>query len=113
MKHKKYLNMITWDVLTDPSSTPVCVISCPLNPGVLDDQGNMIVQPAQIYVDDAILAAIKRPAMGAVLASIIKAISVTMGKPNEQIRQCPLDIDKWHDLVVGEHQILLGLRLNA
>ena len=73
----------------------------------------MIVRPGQIYVDDAMLAAVERPAMEAVLASIIKAMCVVMGKPNEKLRQFLLAMDKWHDLVVGGDQILLGLKLNT
>ena len=34
-----------------------------------------------------------------------------MSEPNKQIQQCPLAMDKWNDLVVGEHQILSGLKL--
>ena len=83
MEYKKYLDMITWDVPEKPQLTPVCVIACQLNPGVLDDQEHKIVWPGQIYVDDPMLVAVERPAMEAVLASIIEAIFVIMGKPNK------------------------------
>ena len=72
----------------------VCAIACPLNLGVLDDQGNMVVRPGQIYTDDAMLAAVERISIEVVLASIIEAIFVVMGGPNRQIRQCPLTMDK-------------------
>ena len=77
MKHKKYLGMLTWGIPANPSSMPVCAVTCKLKTGVLYDQGNMISSPGQI-VDDTILAAIKRPAIEAVLVSIIEAIFVVI-----------------------------------
>ena len=86
--------MIAWDAPANPPSTPFCAIACKLNPGVLDDQGNMIVRPGQIYVDDTMLASDEQPAIEAVLASITEAIFIVMGEPNEQFQQFPLAMDK-------------------
>ena len=51
--------------------------------------------------------------MKMVLASIIKAIFTVMGEPDTSLRQCPLAMDKWTALVVGEKQLALGLILNT
>jgi hypothetical protein len=32
-----------------------------------------------------------------------------MGKPNVAVRQCPLAMDKWLELVIGPEQTMLGL----
>ena len=47
--------------------------------------------------------------MKMVLAAMIKAIFVVMGKPNDSVWQCPLAMDKWNELVIGPRQIGLGL----
>jgi hypothetical protein len=31
------------------------------------------------------------------------------GRPDVAIRQCPLSLEKWHELIVGPRQIMLGL----
>ncbi len=48
-----------------------------------------------------------------VLAATIEAIFVVMGKPNFAVRQCPLAIDKWLELVIGPKQTMLGLIIDT
>jgi len=43
------------------------------------------------------------------LAALIEAIFVIMGTPDTTVRQCPLALDKWLDLIVASRQRLLGL----
>jgi hypothetical protein len=43
------------------------------------------------------------------LAALIEAIFVIMGAPDTRVRQCPLAMDKWVDLVVAPRQRMLGL----
>ena len=43
------------------------------------------------------------------LAALIKAIFVIMGTPDMTVRQCPLALDKWLDLIVASRQRMLGL----
>jgi hypothetical protein len=47
-----------------------------------------------------------------VLAALIKAIFSVMGEPDTALRQCPLAMDKWLELVVGPILIMLGLLIN-
>jgi hypothetical protein len=36
-----------------------------------------------------------------------------MGKPDVVVRQCPLAMDKWLELVIGPKQTMLGLIINT
>ncbi len=51
--------------------------------------------------------------MKIVLAIMIKAIFVVMGESNVAVRQCPLAMDKWLELVIGPKQTMLGLTINT
>ena len=51
--------------------------------------------------------------MERVLAALIEEIFVVMGEPYTALRQCPLSIDKWLELVVGPIVIILGLFINT
>jgi hypothetical protein len=51
--------------------------------------------------------------MKMVLAATIKAIFVVMGKPDVAVRQCPLAMDKWLELVIGPKQTMLGLIIDT
>ena len=112
-KHKHYLDMIIWE--DEPEVQPVFVqaVACDLNPGVLDEQGNMKPVPTNIYVDDALLACVGKENMMKALAAVIEAIFIVMGKPNTLVKQCPLAMDKWVGMMVRHEQTMLGLRLNT
>ncbi len=47
--------------------------------------------------------------MKMVLAAMIEAIFFVMGEPNVGVRQCPLAMDKWLELVIGPKCTMLGL----
>jgi hypothetical protein len=47
------------------------------------------------------------------LAAIIKAIFTVCGCPMIEVRQCPLSLEKWEELVVGLVQTVLGLTVNT
>ncbi len=51
--------------------------------------------------------------MEAVLATAIEAIFVMMGEPNIAVRQCPLAMDKWLELVIGPTKTMLGLIIDT
>jgi hypothetical protein len=67
----------------------------------MDDAGNWMDLPARIYVDDALMLALDVDHMKMVLAATIEAILVVMGEPDVVVRQCPLAMDKWIELVIG------------
>ena len=101
-KHKLYIDMIKWDIPTSQLNKPVKAIECPLNPGVIDDIGNQINHPSRIWVDDILIAAVGVENMKMTLAAVIEANFVVLGSPEVEKRQCPLAMDKWLALVVGE-----------
>ena len=69
--------------------------------------------PACIYVDHALMLATSIEHMKMVLAAMIEAIFVVMGKPDESVWQCHLAMDKWNKLVIGPRQTGLGLILDT
>ncbi len=112
IKHKRYLDIIRWEDL----SLPVNITSafpCTINRGIIDDFGIRIDLPARIYVDNAIMLAVSIDHMKMVLAAMIEAIFVVMGEPNKLVRQCPLAMDKWSELIVGPRQMVLGLIIDT
>ncbi len=51
--------------------------------------------------------------MKMVLAAAIEAIFTVMGEPNDSVRQRPVAMDKWTELVIGPIQIGLGLIIDT
>jgi hypothetical protein len=91
--HKHYLNMISW-AEHDPTAKITPAIPFLMNKGTLDAHGNRAKLPVRIYIDDALMLALSRCHMEVVLAALIKAIFVIMGKPDTTVCQCPLAMDK-------------------
>ena len=112
-KHAYYLEMIKWDDKCLPGQTFVKAKACPINPGIFGPDGRMIQLPAGIYVDDALMAAPGERYMKKLLAAAIEAIFAVMGPPDTKVRQCPLAMDKWIELIVGHLQIMLGIKVNT
>ena len=77
------------------------------NKGIVNKNGTRLDLLACIYVDDALMLGTDRAHIEMVLAAAIEAIFVMMGKPNTGVRQCPLAMDKWSELVVGQTQTML------
>jgi hypothetical protein len=73
----------------------------------------MTPMTANIYVDDILAAAPHREMMLKLLAAVIEAIFLVCGKPDIAVRQCPLLLEKWYELVVGPRQIVLGLVIDT
>ncbi len=92
--------MLKWEEI-DPSAKLTPAFSCTINRGIMDDAGNWMDLPARIYVDDALMLALDVDHMKMVLAATIEAILVVMGEPDVVVRQCPLAMDKWIELVIG------------
>ena len=51
--------------------------------------------------------------MEMVLAATSKAIFVVMGELDVAVRQCPLAMGKWLELVIGPKQTMLGLIIDT
>jgi hypothetical protein len=104
--------MISWATL-DLAPDLARAIPCWINTGVLGNQGNRVMLPARIYVDDALMLAISKENMEQVLAALIKAIFVVMGIPDTSVHQCSLAMDKWEKLHVVPIQTMMGLLIDT
>jgi hypothetical protein len=112
IRHKKFIDMLKWEEI-DHSAKLAPAFSCTtINHGIIDT-GNQIDFPARIYVNDALMLALDVDHMKMVLAAMIEAIFVVMGEPNVVVRQCPLAMDKWLELVIRPKQTMLGLIINT
>jgi hypothetical protein len=109
---KKFIDMLKWEEI-DPSVKLTPAFSCTISRGIMDDAGNWIDLPAHIYIDDALMLAFNADHMKMVLAATTKAIFIVMGKPDIAVRQCPLAMDKWLELVIGPKQAMSGLIINT
>ena len=108
IKHKDFLDTLKWD---ESSAAPnfVKAVRCELNKGVLNDDSTLSPPSAEVYVDDIMAAAVRKKWILKLLAAIIEAIFVVCGRPDTDVRQCPLSLEKWGELIVGPCQIILGL----
>lgn len=110
-KHRHYLDMIQWEENVPAPS--VIAKGCVICPGVLNKDGNHVTRPSRMYVDDALLAAIRRAWMERKLAATIEAIFCVMGYPDESRRRCPLSLEKWGEMKISPYQTLLGLHYDT
>jgi hypothetical protein len=104
--------MLKWEEI-DPSAKLTAVFSCTINCGIMDDAGNWIDLPAHIHVNNTLMSALNVDHMKMVLAATIEAIFIVMGEPDVAVRQCPLAMDKWLELVIGPKQTTLGLIIDT
>jgi hypothetical protein len=84
-----------------------------INCVIMDDARDWIDLLVCIYVDNAFMLALNINHTKMVLAAMIEAIFVVMGEPDVGIRQCPLAMDKWLELVIGPKQTMLGLIIDT
>jgi hypothetical protein len=111
-KHKKYLDMIGWAGL-NPNTPIIPAVACDINTGIVAIDGTKKNLPAQIYMDDALLLGHSKWQIAIKLTALIKAIFIIMGELDTAIRQCPLAMDKWEELVNGPVQTMLGLVIDT
>ncbi len=78
-----------------------------------DDAGKLRDLPACIYINNALMLALNADHMKMVLAATIEAIFIVRGEPNIKVRQCPLAMDKWLELVIGPKQTMLELIIDT
>jgi hypothetical protein len=112
VRHKTFIDMLKWEEI-DPSAELTPAFSCSINHGNIDNARNQIDLPVCIYVDDALILALDVDHVKMVLVATIKAIFVVMGEPDVAVRQCPLAMDKWLELVIGPKKTMLGLIINT
>ncbi len=108
-KHKKLLDELKWSDDLSPRPDLVKAFPWDINRGVTNDTGILLPMTANIYVDDVLAAVARRENMTRILAAVIEAIFTVCGTPDTAVRQCPLSLEKWHELIVEPRQIVLGL----
>jgi hypothetical protein len=109
-KHEQLLDELLWSNDVEPSDDLTRAFPCKINTGVLDESGNLKPMTASIYVDDILAAAAFKENMRELLAAIIESIFTICGTPDVAVRQeCPLSLEKWHELIIGPRKIVLGL----
>ncbi len=111
-KHEKYLDMIGWAEL-HPNTPITPTTACNINTGIVPVDGTEKNLSVQIYVYDVLLLGHSKWQIMMKLAALIEAIFIVMGEPDTAVRQCPLAMDKWEELVVGPVQTMLGLVIDT
>jgi hypothetical protein len=104
-KHQVLLDMLKWD--SSPALQEVLIKAYPCKVNQCTLIGSELT--VNIYVDDILGTAAFKENMIRLLAAIIEAIFTVCGKPNMAVCQCPLSLEKWHELIVGPKHIVLGL----
>jgi len=106
-KHKGLLDLLVWG---DDDNSSVCefvqAFKCPLNPGAPDQDGPL---EAYIYVDDILASGVGKQNILRLLAAIVEVVFIVCGQSMIEVRQCPISIEKWLELVIGTVQTILGL----
>ena len=88
-------------------------ICCEINKGVFTANGVEKDLPAHIYMDNVLLLGHSKQQILMKLAPLVEAIFIVIGDLDTLVRQCPLAIDKWSELIVGPVQTMLGLEINT
>jgi hypothetical protein len=104
--------MLKWVPTKGPANC-TRAFPCMINQGCFDAAGKPLPRPAQIYVDDALLAAVGCVIIELCLAAIIEGIFTVMGNDKPTFCQCLLAIDKWETLVVSPRQTILVVNLDT
>ena len=102
IKHKDFIDVIHWDIGCHHSQLFVQAKRCPLHPSIIDTiTDTKKTGPSCIYVDDTLVAARNKEKTEMALATTLEAIFTVMDYPNTRLWQCPVDMDKWQDLVLS------------
>jgi hypothetical protein len=97
-RHKDLLDILIWEDNNTWTGDLVQAVKCHLNPGIPDLDGNL---EAYIYVDDILASAVNKHNILRLLATIIEAIFSVCDRPNVKLRQYPLSLEKWEELVLA------------
>ncbi len=73
----------------------------------------MVPPVGNIYVDDILSAGFLQDYILNLLEATIKAIFTVCGELQTNVRQCPLSLEKWLEMIVGPVQIVLSLPVDT
>ena len=112
--HEELISQLRWAEENSSHTELVQAFPCAINRGVIDEAGNLLPMKANVYVDDILMTAVFRAnILRLLLAATIEGIFLVCGRPDVSLRQCPLSLEKWLELIVGPIQIVLGLSLDT
>lgn len=111
-KHRQLLEMVQWSRPANAAVNYVQAEPCEIHRGILDENGREKPTPHHIYVDDNLMADIRRR-MPSTLAAAAEAIFTVMGAPMPHLRQCAVALDKWRELTVSHSLVMLGLQFDT
>jgi hypothetical protein len=97
--------MMKWEE-TDPYMMITHAYPCDINWGIINKNWTCLDLPARVQFDDALMLVTDRAHMEMVLVAVIKVIFVMTGGGHTAVRQCPLAMDKWLELVIGPTHII-------
>ena len=111
-KHQALLDLATWD--PEPADDVVFVQAraCSKQRGIIDDDGNEEPSAHNTYVDDNLMADIRRR-MPMTLAAAAEGIFTVMGFPRLRLRQSAVAMEKWKLLLISHTLVLLGFLFNT
>ena len=116
-KHRKYLDMLSWDPLLGRNRrgfTPAKADN--INRGVRSASGRDSNTPHDLFVDDDVYADvynIDRIRLEQAIASGIEAVLTVLGASDLQERQDPVAWDKLVEMVVSYTNCILGMEINT
>lgn len=111
-RHEVLLRRVRWAPRLAGPVRLVRASPCSWNTGVFRLDGLRLPTPHCIYVDDDLLAEVEA-FLPQALACAAEAIFRIMGRPLPIIRPSPLAMDKFDELVVASHQVLLGFEFDT
>jgi hypothetical protein len=109
IKHKLLLEELQWIETSIAKPELTKAFPCNINNGAMDGDGNLLPMTVNIYVNNILAAAAICDNMTRLLAAVIEAIFTVCGDPDTAVHQCSFSLKKWHKLIVGPRQIVLGL----
>jgi hypothetical protein len=116
-KHRKYLDRMQWQKSLGSKKAKFTVATKDeLNKGVLDEHGNPVNTPHDMFVDDDVYADIydeARERMEQAAAASIEAIFITLGESDLSSRQDPISFDKFEEMMVAWSNRVLGVDINT
>ena len=107
------MDLASWDDEPYDGIVFVKTTPCSKHQGIINADGTEESLPHNIYVEDNLMADIRRH-IPMILSAAAEAIFIIMCQPMLHMRQCVVAMNKWHMLVVSHNcLILLGSVFNT
>ena len=75
--------------------------------------GELLPPIGNIYVDNILSVRHTQNYLLQLLTVTIEAIFTVCGESRPEVRQCPLSLEKWLDMIIGPVQVVLGLSIDT